>query len=221
MHALIATLARELKIVARHRSEWLMPLIFFALVVSLFALGTRPKDPALAAFAPAVIWVGALLSALLTSERLFRADFEDGSLEQMFLAPQAPSWIVAGKLAAHWLFSGLPLVLLGVPLALALGVSPSVLPSLSIGLLLGTPVLSLIGGFASALTVALPRVGLLLPVLVLPMLVPIVIFGAGAVRAAQAGLDASGPIYFLAAALALSVTLLPWATTAALRNAFD
>lgn len=222
MSVFLATLARELRIAARHKTEWLMPPLFFAIVVTLFAFGGRPDDPQLAGFAPAVIWVGALLSALLTLDRMFRVDLEDGWLEQGFVGASSPVWMVLGKLIAHWLLTGLPLLLLAAPLALQLGMPGGApLKFLLLGLLLGTPLLSLVGGVAAALTVALPRAGLLLPVLVLPLLVPVVIFGSGAARAAQTGLDASGPIYFLAALLALAATLIPWAATAALRNAFD
>lgn len=222
MNALIATLARELRLAGRHKAEWLMPPLFFAIVVTLFALGGRPDDPQLAASAPAVLWVGALLAALLTLDRLFRGDLEDGWLEQSFVASTSPLWMVYGKFAAHWLLTGLPLVLLAAPLALQLGFAAGPpLTALLLGLLLGTPILSLVGGFAAALTVGLPRAGLLLPVLVLPLLAPVVIFGAGAARAASSGLDASGPLYFLAALLAASLTLLPLAASVALRNAFD
>lgn len=222
MNALIATLARELRVAGRHKADFLLPPLFFAIVVTLFALGGKPGDPQLAAAAPAVLWVGALLAALLTLDRLFRPDLDDGVLEQVFVGPGSPVWVVAGKLAAHWLLSGLPLVLLAVPLALQLGYPMGEgLGVLALALLTGTPILSLVGGFAAALTVGLPRAGLLLPVLVLPLLAPVVIFGAGAARAAQTGLDASGPIYFLLALLMASATLVPWAATAALRNTFD
>ncbi|MGQ0697546.1 MAG: heme exporter protein CcmB [Panacagrimonas sp.] len=222
MSAFSASLKRELWLAARHKASFLMPPLFFAIVVTLFAMGGRPGDPQFANFAPSVMWVGALLAALLTLDRLFRVDLEDGWLEQVFVADAAPVWTVLGKLAAHWLLTGVPLVLLSAPLALQLGFAPGApLGVLILGLALGTPVLSLVGGFAAALTVGLPRAGLLLPVLVLPLLAPVVIFGSGAARTAQAGLDASGPIYFLAALMMLSLTLLPWAATAALKNAFD
>lgn len=222
MNRLFATLKRELRIASRHKASFLLPPLFFSIVVTLFALGGRPGDPRLAELAPSVMWVGGLLAALLTLDRLFRIDLEDGWLEQNFVAPSSPVWMVCGKLLAHWLLTGLPLVLLAVPLSLQLGFPVGIpLGVLSLSLLLGTPVLSLIGGFAAALTVALPRAGLLLPVLVLPLMAPVVIFGSGAARAAQAGLDPWGPIYFVAALLVLTTTLLPWATAAALRNAFD
>ncbi|TXH03491.1 MAG: heme exporter protein CcmB [Nevskiaceae bacterium] len=219
--AFTAVLRRELRLAARARAEWLMPPLFFVIVVTLFGLGAKPNDPLLADFAPAILWVGALLAALLTLERLFRADYEDGTLEQIFIAPAPAIAAIAAKLSAHWLLTGLPLALLAAPLAAALGFPSAALPALTAGLALGTPVLSLIGGFAAALTVGLPRAGVLLPLLVLPLVTPIVIFGAGAARAAQSGLPADAPLYFLAAVLVLGLTLLPWATTAALRNAFE
>ena len=208
MSALLLSLGRELRIAARHKSEWVLPPLFFAMIAVLFALGSKPGAP--------------LLAALLTLDRLFRGDLEEGWLEQILVGPSPAYQYVLGKLLAHWVLSGLPLVLLSAPLCLLLGMEAGAgLRALLLGLLLGTPILSLVGGFAAALTVGLPRAGLLLPVLVLPILAPVVIFGSGAVRAAQAGLDAAGPIYFLAALLALALTLLPWACSVALRNAFD
>ncbi|MGH8462316.1 MAG: heme exporter protein CcmB [Stenotrophobium sp.] len=217
----LAVLRRELRLAASAKIEWLMPLLFYALVVLLFGLGARPNDPELALFAPAVMWVAALLAALLTLERLFRSDHEDGTLEQIFLGAEPVTLIVLAKFAAHWLLTGLPLTLLSAPLAVGLGLSMRAIPVLTGGLLLGTPVLTLIGGFAGALTVGLPRAAVLMPLLVLPLLIPVLIFGAGAVRAAQSGLDAAAPLYFLAAILALSITLVPWAAAAALHNAFE
>lgn len=220
MTAILAILRRELRLAARCRSEWLLPPFFFVVVVALFGLGTRPNDPQLAAFAPAILWMAALLSALLGLDRLFRSDFEDGSLEQLCLSSTPLSFAILIKLIAHWLTSGLPLALMAAPAASVLGLQQGA-GTLVAGLLLGTPCLSLIGGFVAALTVGLPRAGALLPVLVLPLLVPVLVFGSGAVRAAQAGLDAGAPLYFLGAILVLCLTLIPWAAAAALRNAFD
>ena len=216
-----AAIGRELGLAMRHKGEWLMPPLFYLIVVTLFALGGKPNDPHLSAFAPAILWMGALLSALLTLDRLFRGDFEDGTLEQVFLCESGPFPVIYAKLIGHWILSGLPLSLIAAPLALQLGTPPEVLPALLAGLLLGTPMLSLIGGFAAALTVGLPRAGVLLPVLVLPMIGPIVIFGSGAARAAANGLSAGGPLYLLGSLLALGLCLLPIAATAALRNSFD
>ncbi|SEQ60745.1 heme exporter protein B [Solimonas aquatica] len=219
--ALYALLRRELQLAARAKTDWLLPPVFYAIVVALFSFGAKPGDPLLAAFAPAVIWVGALLSALLSLERLYRSDQEDGSLEQILVSRCPLVLAVLVKSFAHWLLSGLPVVLMAAPLALMLGFDPLQLGVLLAGLALGTPSLSLIGSFVAALTVGLPRGGALLPVLVLPLIVPVVIFGAGAVRAAQQGLDAGAPLYFLAAIFSLSLTLLPWLAAAALRNAFE
>ncbi len=221
MGGLAAVFQRELRIAARAKSEWLMPPFFLVVVVTLFGLGSEPNDARLSAFAPAILWVAALLAALLTLERLFRADHDDGTLEQLCLAPLPLYLAVLAKFAAHWLFSGLPLVLLSAPLGFALGLPAPAVGVLVAGLALGTPCVSTIGGFVAALTVGLPRAGLLLPVLVLPMIAPVVIFGAGAVRSVQQGLDAGGPLYFLAAVLSLCLCLLPWASSAALRNAID
>ncbi len=220
MTALVALLRRELRLAARARMEWLMPPFFFVVVVTLFGLGAKPNDPQLAAFAPAVLWVAALLAALLTLERLFRSDLEDGTLEQMDLSPTPLVLVVLVKVFAHWVFSGLPLVLLAAPAAAVLG-QREALDVLVASLALGTPILSLVGGFIAALTVGLARGGVLLPVLTLPLIVPVLVFGAGAVRAAQVGLDAGAPLYFLAAILVLCLTLIPWAAAVALRNAFD
>lgn len=219
--AFFAVLRRELRLAARAKVEWLMPPLFYGLVVMLFGLGAQPNDPQLTAFAPAVLWVGALLAALLTLERLFRSDYEDGTLEQIFLAEVPAVIVVVAKFVSHWLLTGLPLALLSAPLAAGLGFPASAILALTLGLVLGTPMLSLIGGFAAALTVGLPRAGVLLPLLVLPLTTPVLIFGAGAARAAQSGLDSAAPLYFLAAVLVLGITLLPWAAAAALRNAFE
>lgn len=221
MSALLAVFRRELLLAARARTEWLMPPFFLVVVVTLFGLGAEANDPRLVAFTPAILWVASLLAALLTLERLFRGDYEDGTLEQLCLASTPLYLSVAAKLAAHWLLTGLPLVLLAAPLAIGLGLPAEAVPVLVAGLALGTPCVSAIGGFVAALTVGLPRGGLLLPVLVLPLIAPVVIFGAGAVRTAQQGLDAAAPLYFLAAILSLSLTLIPWVTSAALSNAFD
>lgn len=221
MSAVWAILRRELQLAARTKTDWLMPPFFLVVVVTLFGLGAEANDPRLAAFTPAILWVASLLAALLTLERLFRGDYEDGTLEQLCLA-RAPLYLtVLAKLVVHWLLTGLPLVLLALPLAVGLGMRAEGLPVLFAGLALGTPCVSAIGGFVAALVVGLPRAGLLLPVLVLPLIVPVLIFGAGAVRSAQEGLQASGPLYFIAAILALSFSLIPWACSAALRNAFD
>lgn len=221
MAAFTAVLARELRLAARQRAEWALPLVFYAVVATLFALGASPDAPWLKVAAPSILWVGALLAALLSLERVFRGDHEDGTLEQLFLSPQAVSLLVGSKLLAQYLIIGVPLTLLAPVLGFAYGMAPEVVWILTISLLLGLPALVLTAGFASALVVGLPRTGVLLPVLVLPLVCPVVIFGAGAVRAAQSGLSAEAPLYFLAAILVLCVCGVPLAAAAALRNALE
>lgn len=221
VRALGAVVGRELRLAARAPAEAAQPLLFYALVVALFPLGVAPNEPSLPVYAPALVWIAALLATLMTLERVFRNDYEDGSLEQLALAPLPLPLSVLAKLVAHWLLGGLPLVLVAPLLAAGLGLDAAAGRALTIALLLGTPTLVLLGGFAAALTVGLPRAGVLLPILVLPMLSPVLIFGAGAARAAAQGLDPSAPLYFLAALLALSLTLVPFAAAAALRNALE
>ena len=219
--AFAAVLGRELRLALRRRSEWAQPLVFYAVIATLFALGAAPNAPWLKVAAPSILWVGALLAALLSLDRVFRGDREDGTLEQMFLSPQSVSVLVAGKLLGQWLVVGLPLTILAPVLAFGLGLEAHVTGVLLLSLLLGLPALTLTAGFAAALTVGLPRTGVLLPVLVLPLVAPAVIFGAGAVRAAQNGLPADAPLYFLAAILVLCVCGVPLAAAAALKNALD
>jgi heme exporter protein B len=221
MRAFIAVLARELRLAARRRAEWAQPLVFYAIIATLFALGAAPNAPWLKEAAPSVLWVGALLAALLSLERVFRDDHEDGTLEQLFLSPQPVSLLVAAKLLAQWLLIGLPLTVLAPVLALSLGFPAQAQQVLLMSLLLGMPALVLLAGFVGALVVGLPRTGVLIPVLVLPLVCPIVIFGAGAVRAAQSGLPAEAPLYFLGAILVFCLCLVPLAAAAALRNALE
>lgn len=221
MSAVGAVIARELRLALRRRSEWAQPLVFYAVIATLFALGAAPNAPWLKVAAPSILWVGALLAALLSLDRVFRGDREDGTLEQMFLSSQAVSLLVGGKLFAQWLVIGLPLTVLAPLLALGLGMESQVIGVLLLSLLLGLPTLVLTAGFCSALIVGLPRTGVLLPVLVLPLVTPAVIFGAGAVRAAQSGLPVDAPLYFLGAILVLCACGVPLAAAVALKNALD
>jgi len=221
MSAVAAVFARELRIALRRPAEWAQPLAFYGIVALLFPLGIAPRDPALTTFAPAIVWVGALLSALLGVERLFRGDLDDGTLEQMLVSDTPLSFLLAAKLAAQWLLTAAPLVLASPLLGYGLGLETPAVQVLVLSLLLGTPTLVFTGGFAAALTVGAPRAGLLLPILVLPLMTPAVIFGGGAVRAATSGLPSDAPLYSLGALLALSLTLLPVAAAGALRNAVD
>lgn len=217
----IAVLRRDLLLLLRQRGEVLHYLLFFLLVVALFPLGTRPAPALLLAVAPALLWMGALLAALLSLQRLFRPDLEDGSLEQMLLSPQPLALLVLAKVAAYWLGAGLVLVLISPLLALLLGVPANALPVIMFSLLLGTPTLGLIGAIGVALTLGLARSGMLLSLLVFPLYVPVLIFGAGAMRAAIVGLPAAGPLYLLAAQLVLALTLAPLAAAAALRISLE
>jgi heme exporter protein B len=219
--ALHATIRRDLLLAARRRSEVLTALFFFVIVVSLFPLGIGPEPALLRRIAPGVLWVAALLATMLGLPRLFAADFADGTLEQMALSPHPFALLMAGKVVAHWLLSGLPLVLLAPVLGLQFDLPADALGILMLALLLGTPLLSLIGAIGAALTLGVRGSGVLISLLVLPLYVPALIFGAGAVESHIAGLGAEGHLSILAALLALSLFFAPWATTAALRIAMD
>ena len=221
MSAVFATLRRELQLAARAPAEAAQPLVFYLIVAAVFPLGVAAAEPSLPKYAPAIVWIAALLASLMTLEKVFRSDFEDGTLELLAQAGTPLPLLVATKLAAHWLLGGLPLAMLAWPLGMGLGLDSTAAQTLAISLLLGTPTLVLLGGFAAALTVGLPRAGVLLPILVLPLLTPVIIFGAGAVRVAAEGLSPAPPLYFLGALLVLSLTLVPFAAAAALRNALD
>lgn len=215
--AFLALLRRDLLLGLRHRSDLAMPILFYALIVCLFPLGARPIEGGLQPMAPAILWLAALLSTLLASDRLFRTDLEDGSLEQILLSPHPTPLLVLAKVSAHWLSSGLLLVLASPLLALVLDLPAKVIPILALSLLIGTPILSLVAAIGVALTVGLPRGGLLLALLTLPLYTPVLIFGANGVAANMDGLPATGSLLLLAAMLALALTLAPLAIAAALR----
>lgn len=212
---------RDLRIALRRKGDVLNVLVFFILVASLFPLGIGPEPEQLRAIAPGVVWVGALLAALLSLPRLFAADYADGTLEQMLVAPQPLVAIVLGKIAAHWLSTGLPLALAAPLIGLQYGLPAEVLLVLLASLLLGTPVLSLLGAAGAALTLGARGAGALLGLLLLPLYVPVLVFGAGAVAAAMGGLDPSSHLSLLGAFLAVSSLFGPWAACAALRVALD
>jgi heme exporter protein B len=215
--AFLALLRRDLVIAFRRRSEMVNPLLFFVLVTSLFPLGVGSQPKLLALMAPGVVWVAALLAALLSLDTIFRSDFEDGTLEQLLLSAQPVSVLVIAKVLAHWLITGLPLLLMAPVLGTFLGLPSQALGTLVWSLLFGTPALSLIGAIGVALTVGLRKGGVILSLLVLPLYVPILIFGAGAVGNAAMGIDATAQMYIMAAFLIFSLTLSPIATAAALR----
>jgi heme exporter protein B len=201
----------------RYRSEVANPLLFFSMVTSTFPLGLGPDPEMLRGIGPGAIWISALLSTLLALDHMFRADFDDGSLEQLLLSPYPLAVLVMAKVLAHWLTSGLPLICLTPVLALQFGLPGDALLMLLLTLLLGTPALSLIGAVGVALTVGLRGGGLLLSLLLLPLFVPVLIFGTSAADAASRGLPGAAHIYMLAALLMLALSLAPLATSAALR----
>ena len=217
MRAFAAIVRRDLILAARYRAEALNPLLFFLIVVSLVPLGLSPRRELLEFVAPGVLWIGALLAALLSLERMFRTDFEDGSLELMLISPHPLPLIVLAKIVAHWLVTGLPLLAAAPLIALLLGLPGRSLAVLLATLALGTPALSAVGAIGVALTVGLRRGGMLLSLLVLPLYVPVLVFAAGAVAAAAGGLPALGHLYVLGALAALSLSLAPLAAAAALR----
>ncbi|MHB0849990.1 heme exporter protein CcmB [Stutzerimonas nitrititolerans] len=210
-------LAREARLLFRRPAELANPLVFFAIVIALFPLAVGPETQLLQAISPGLLWVAALLSVLLSLDGLFRSDFEDGSLEQWVVSPHPLALLVLAKVLAHWAFSGLALVLLAPLLGLMLGMPFSALPVLLISLLLGTPVLSLLGAVGAALTVGLKRGGLLLALLILPLYIPVLILGSGALQAALQGLPAMGHLLWLSSLTALAVTLAPFAIAAGLK----
>jgi heme exporter protein B len=217
LSAFYIILKRDLILAYRHRSELANPLLFFIIVVSLFPLGVGPESKTLQIIAPGVIWVAALLAAMLSLDSIFRSDFEDGTLEQLALTPYSLSLLVFAKTLAHWLVTGLPLIILAPLLGVLLFLPNEAMTTLIYTLILGTPVLSLIGSIGVALTVGLRKGGVLLSLLVLPLYIPVLIFGANAVNVAADGLSVTGQLYFLSALLVLALTLAPIAAAAALR----
>lgn len=212
-----ALLRRDLTLAFRHRSQLANPLLFFTIVVTLFPLAVSPAPGLLSTIGPGVIWVAALLAAMLSLDSIFRSDYDDGTLEQLLLSPHPLSMLVVAKVLAHWLVTGLPLLLLAPLLGVLLHLKPAALVAMLSTLALGTPVLSLVGAIGVALTVGLRRGGVLLSLLVLPLYIPVLIFAASAVANAAAGLAIVGQLAFLGALLALAVALAPLAAAAALR----
>jgi len=208
---------RDLLLAWRRRTDVLATLFFFVIVVSLYPLGIGPEVQLLRRIAPGVVWVAALLASMLSLGRLFGNDYQDGSLEQILLTPQPVYLVVVGKVFAHWLVSEIPLVVIAPVVGLQFGLSENILAIIVASLLLGTPVLSLIGSIGAALTLGLRSANVLVAILVLPLYVPVLIFGAGAIEASIGGLSAKPYLLLQAAALILAVVFAPWATSAALR----
>lgn len=214
--AFIPLFNSELRLLCRRPAELANPLVFFAVVVSLFPLALGPHPRMLLQVAPGLLWVAALLAVLLSLDSLFRADFEDGSLEQWVLSSHSLVILVLAKLLAHWLCSGLALVVLAPLLALMLGLPVHCLPVLLLSLFLGTPVLSLLGAVGAALTVGLRRGGLLLALLILPLYIPVLILGSSALQADLQNLPVAGHMLWLACLAVLAITLAPLAIAAGL-----
>jgi heme exporter protein B len=214
-------LYRDLTVALRRSTDILTPLIFFVIVVSLFPLGLGPEPSVLKTIAPGVIWVAALLATMLSLNRLFANDHADGTLEQMALSPHPLTVLVLTKVTAHWMLTGLPLVLISPLLAIQMFLPESAIGTLTLSLLLGTPVLSLLGAVGAALTLGLRGGGVLVSLLVLPLYTPVLIFGAGAVAGVIADIDVEAHFSLLGAFLALALAFAPWAAAAALRVSLD
>jgi len=217
MTAFLGILRRDLLLALRNRADVLSSLFFFVIVAALAPLGLGPEPAMLRAIGPGMLWIAALLASMLALGRLFAQDYADGTLEQMLLSPEPLTLLVAGKILAHWLSTGVPLILLSPLLALQFGLPAEQMGVLMASLLLGTPILSLIGAIGAALTLGLRGGGVLIALLVLPLYVPVLIFGAGAPVAP----DPQSHLYLLGGLLAGAVALAPWATAAALRIALE
>ena len=218
-----AIVARDLRLAGRRRSDALLPIAFFTVAISLFPLGVGPEAQTLRLIAPGVVWVAALLAAMISVTQLYAGDLADGSLEQMQLAsaPGLPIGLVAAKATAHWLVTGVPLVVAAPVFGLMFDMSGAAIATLVVTLLLGTPVLSLLGGLGAALTLGLRGGAALLVLLIVPLCIPALIFGAGAVAAVDTGMNARGHLSLLAAFLIFTALLAPPATAAALRIATE
>jgi len=218
---LLAVVRREVALSLRQKGEVLTPLMFFMVVASLFPLGVGADSHLLLRMAPGVLWVSALLAAMLSLQRMFATDYADGSLEQMALSPTPLGLLVLAKALAHFVTAGLPLVLIAPVLGLQFGLDARALGLLVLTLLLGAPTLSLVGSIGAALTLGVRGAGVLLSLLILPLYIPVLIFGAGAVEADAAGLGITGHLSLLAALLVLAVFFAPMATAAAVRIALE
>lgn len=213
--------ARDLTLALRRRADVLSTLFFFVIVVSLFPLGIGPETRLLRSIAPGVVWVAALLASMLSLGRVFGNDYQDGTLEQLLLTPQPLYLVVLGKVLAQWLVSEVPLVLIAPLIGVQFDVAPKTLWILFVSLLIGTPILSLIGAIGAALTLGLRGGGVLIALLILPLYIPVLIFGAGAVDASISGMSPQANLYLLGAFLMVSLVFAPWAAAAALRISLE
>jgi heme exporter protein B len=217
----LQVIRRELRLALRRRQDSLMVVAFFVLAVVLFPFGVGPEPNILARIAPGIIWVAALLAAMLALERLFQADYEDGSLELLALAPAPLEVIVLAKVAAHWLTTGLPLIVAAPVLAVLLRMTGDGIGALMIVLLIGTPSLSLIGAIGAALILGARRGGVLLSLLILPLYIPLLIFGVSAVDAALGGFAVQPHLSIMGGFFLAALVLCPWASAAAIRQALE
>ncbi len=221
MKPLISIIARDLRLAVRQGGATLLALVFFVLTVTLFPLGVGPEPAILARIAPGVLWVAALLAAMLSLDRLFQSDFEDGSLEQLVLSGLPVGGVVLAKIIAHWMTTGFPLLLASPFLAVLLNMNGEGFTALMLTMLIGTPALSLIGAIGAALTLTVRRGGVLLSLLVLPLYIPVLIFGVSAIDAAVHGLNAKPHLLLLAALTVACLPLCPWAAAAAVKLSLD
>ena len=218
---LFALLKWDLLSVVRDRSDWLIAIIFFTIIVSLFPLGVDAQSAVLSTFAPAAIWVATLLSSLLSLERVFKDDFDNGILEQLMLSTRNIYTIVWARVFTHWCTTGLPFTILAPLYGYALGIPIHALTDVIFGLLLGTPTLSALGALGAALTVSLRQGGMLLALLIMPFYIPLLIFGTNAIDLAASGLPTNAPLAFLGAMLIIGIALVPIAVYGALRVVLD
>lgn len=221
MTAFLAIAGRDIRIALRQLSDSLMVIVFFVIAAALFPFGVGPEPNLLARMAPGVLWVTALLAAMLSFDRLFQGDFEDGTLELMAIAP-LPLWLAAlAKIVAHWLTTGVPLLVASPIIAIMLNLAPSGYGTLIFALALGTGIVSLVGALGAALALGSRRSGVLLSLLILPLVIPVLVFGAGAVDAAIGGFDARQHLLLLGGLLLACLALCPWGCAAALRAALE
>ncbi|MDJ0935364.1 MAG: heme exporter protein CcmB [Kiloniellales bacterium] len=221
MRPWLILVGRDLRLALRQQADAAMIVLFFVLTAGIFPFGVGPEPNLLARIGPGVIWVTALLAMLLSLERVFLVDYEDGSLELLVLGPLPMELVVLAKVLAHWLTTGLPLIVAAPVIALLYNLDPAALPVLLLAMLLGTPVLSLIGAVGAGLILGARRGGVLIPLLVLPLTIPVLIFGVAAVDAALAELGARPYLLILGAMLLAALALTPWAAAAALRQAVE
>lgn len=216
-----AIIRRDLQVVYRRWGDTTHPLMFFAIVTALFPLALSPRPELLQTLGPGVLWIGALLSMLLSLDALFRQDFDDGSLEQLVIGPHPLGLLMLAKSLTHWLVTGLPLVVLAPALAVTYHLEAKAIGALCVTLLIGTPTLSLLGSIGAALTAGVRQSGGLLALLVLPLCLPVLMFGARATALAAEGEAIAGPLYLLASLLVLAISLVPVASAAAIRISLD